>query len=181
MNVIDLKNQASQAKRTSTALGVLSRQLTLTDADRKALQRAAAILASQGSKIKGEAATAKLKEAARERAIAAATIEVKKLIAVWPTETLLDKIAIICANRFGLNNLRDYLSEKKPDELDWYVRSMFDMALKDIVSDAAYRSVVDGKPVVVIMENAREQLEKYRTSRSTMDFVDQYQKLRIAK
>lgn len=181
MNAIDLKNQAASAKRTSTALEQLARRLTLSDADSKVLVRAAAILATQGSKVTREAAATKLKEAAQERAIAAATVEVKRIIAAWPAETLLDKIAIICANRFGLNNLRDYLVTKRPDELAWYIDSMLQTALWDIVSDAAYRSVVDGKPVVDIMAHAREQLEKYRTSRSTMDFVEQYQKLRISK
>lgn len=175
----DLKNQAAHAKRTSTSLEQLSKQLALNDADKKVLQRAAAILAAVGSKVKSEAATAKRKEAAQEKAIAAATVEVKKLIAAWPSETVLDKVALICANRFGLDNLRRYIAEKSADELNWYVGSMFEYALKDIVSDVAYRSVVDGKPVVAIMEYARQQLEKYRTSRSTQDLVTEWQEKQL--
>ncbi len=174
MKAAELKNQAAHAKRTSTALEQLSKQLALSDADKKVLQRAAVILASVGSKVKGEAATAKRKEVALEKAVAAATVEVKKLIAAWPSETALDKVAIICANRFGEDNLRRYIEEKSGRELDWYVGSMFENALKDIVSDAAYRSVVDGKPVVAVMEYARQQLEKYRTQASVQGFAKQW-------
>ena len=175
MKATELKNQAAQARRTGTALERLSRQLALSDADKKVLQRAAVILAAAGSKVKGEAATARRKEVALEKAVAAATVEVKQLIAAWPSETALDKVALICANRFGEDNLRRYIEEKPARELDWYVGSMFENAMKDIVSDVAYRSVVDGKPVVAVMEYARQQLEIFRTKASVQGLAKQWQ------
>lgn len=171
MNARQLKNQAAQAKRTSTALEQLSKQLTISDADKKILQHAAVILASAGSKVKCEAATAKRKEGVQEKAIAAATIEAKQLIAQWPSETMLDKAAIICANLFGEDNLRKYLEEKEGRDLDWYLNATFDMAIKDIVSSAAYCSVKEGKPVVAVMEYARQQLEKLRAKQSVQNMA----------
>lgn len=172
MDATQLKNQAAQAKRTSTALEQLSKRLAVCDADKKILQRAAVILASAGSKVKSEAVTAKRKEAAREKAIAAATIEVKKLIAQWPSETMLDKAAIICATLFGEDSLRKYLEEKEGRDLDWYLNATFDMAIRDIVSEAAYCSVKEGKSVVAVMEHARQQLEKYRTKQSVRNMAE---------
>ena len=49
------------------------------------------------------------------------------------------------------------------------------MALKDILSDVAYRSVADGKPVVALMEYARQQLEKFRTKASVQGLAKQWQ------
>lgn len=175
MKAAELKNQAAQAKRTSTALVQLSKRLTLGDADIKILQRAAAILASAGSKVKSEAATTKRKEEAQEKAIAAATVEVKKYFTAWPSETLLDKAAIICAGLFGEDNLRKYLEEKTGGELDWYLNATFDMAARDIVSSAAYHSVKDGKPVVAIMEYARQKLEKFRAKSSVQNMAKQWE------
>jgi len=181
MQAIHLKNQAAQARRTGTALNLLARQLTdLSDADNKILQRAAIILASQGSKVSREAAIAKRKEEAQTKAITKATIEVTRFIEAWTTETLLDKVALICANRFGLDQLRDYLATKKPDELDWYINEMARTAKRDLISDAAYQLAVYDKSIVAVMEHARQQLEKYRTSRSTQDLVDEYQ-IRMSK
>lgn len=173
MDATQLKNQAAQAKRTSTALEQLLKRLAICDADKKILQRAAVILASAGSKVKGEAATAKRKEVAREKAIAAATVEIKKLIAQWPSETRLDKTAIICANLFGEDGVRKYLEEKVGRDLDWYLNAMFDMAIKDIVSTAAYHAVKDGKSVVDIMEHARQRLEIIRAKPHVRDMAEQ--------
>jgi len=175
MKAAELKNQAAQAKRTSTALVQLSKQLALGDADRKVLQRAAAILASAGSMVKSEAASTKLKEVAQEKAIAVATIEVKKLCATWPSETVLDKSAIICASLFGEDSLRKYLLEKEGRGLDWYLNATFDMAIQDIVSSAAYHAVKNGEPVVSVMESARQRLDKIRAKPNVQDLAKQWQ------
>lgn len=175
MKATELKNQAAHAKRTSTALVQLSKQLALGEADRKVLQRAATILASAGSKVKSEAATAKRKEAAQEKAMAAATIEVKKLIATWPSETLLDKTAIICASLFGEDSLRKYLGEKAGRDLEWYLNGTFDMAIKDIVESAAYHAVKKGEPVVAVMESARQRLDNIRAKPNVLDLAKQWQ------
>lgn len=177
MNATELKNQAAQAKRTGTALLSLSKRLVLGDADKNVLQRAAAILASAGSKVKSEAVSAKKKEVAKERAIAAATVEVKKIIATWPAETKIDKVAIIFANPFGYgdDNLRKYLEEKEGLDLEWYLNAMFDMAIKDIVDSAAYLVVKDGKPAVAIMEDARQRLEIIRAKPRVRDMAEQWE------
>jgi len=177
MQATHLKNQAAQARRTGTALNLLARQLVdLSDADNKILQRAATILSAQGNKVSRVAVIAKRKEEAKEKAILEATVEVTKFIETWPTETLLDKVALICANRFGSDQLRDYLSTKKPDELDWYINEMSRTAKRDMISDAAYKLAgCDNKSIVDVIERARQQLEKYRTSGSTKDLVNEYQ------
>lgn len=175
MNAADLKNQAAQAKRTSTALVSLSKRLALSDADKKVLQRAAVILASAGSKVKNEAVSAKKKEVAQEKAIVAATVEVKEIIATWPTETKMDKVAIITASLFGEDNLRKYLGEKEGLDLEWYMNAIFDRAIKDIVSETAYYSVKDGKPVVAFMEHARQRLEIIRARPYVRDMADQWE------
>lgn len=175
MNATELKNQAAQAKRTGTALLSLSKRLALGDADKNVLQRAAAILASAGSKVKSEAVSAKKKEVAKERAIAAATGEVKKIIATWPVETKVDKVAIISVSLFGGDNLRKYLEEKEGRDLEWYLNATFDMAIKDIVNTAAYLVVKDGKPAVAIMEDARQRLEIIRAKPRVRDMAEQWE------
>lgn len=175
MKAFELKNQAAHAKRTSTALTQLSKRLTLTDVDRKVLQRAAVILSSTGSKVKSEAATARRKEAEQEKAIAAATIEVKKLFATWPSETVLDKTAIICASLFGEDSLRKYLGEKDGRELEWYLNATFDMSIKDIVEDAAYHAVKNDKSAAAVMESARQRLDKIRAKPNVLDLAKQWQ------
>lgn len=175
MKAAELKNQAAHAKRTSTALVQLSKQLALCDADIKVLQRAAAILASAGSKVKSEAATARRKEAAQEKAMVAATIEVKKRFATWPSETVLDKTAIICAGLFGEDSLRKYLGEKVGRDLEWYLNATFDMAIKDIIADAAYHAVKNDKPAAAVMESARQRLDKIRAKPNVQDMAKQWQ------
>jgi len=175
MNANELKNRAAQARRTSTALTMLSMRLDLQEDDKMTLERAAVILATVGSKVKRDAEVAKRKEVEMEKAIAVATVEVKRFIATWPAETLLDKTAIMCASSIGRYCLPLHLKERDEKEIVWYLNTTFNDSIREITESAAYRSVVDGKPVNVVMEFARQQLDKYRVSQMVQVLAKQWE------
>jgi hypothetical protein len=86
MTAKELKNLAAQVRRTDTALRQLAGRLDLSDADKKALLKAATVLADSGRKAGAQAIRAKREEQARDAAIAKATQEAKALMADWPVE-----------------------------------------------------------------------------------------------
>ena len=80
-------------RRTDTALRQLAGRLDLSDADKKALLKAATVLSDSGRKVGALATRTKRDEEARDKVIAKATLEAKASMAGWPVETTLDKVA----------------------------------------------------------------------------------------
>lgn len=168
-----LKNLSANAKRASTTIAQFCKQIELSEKDKQILQKAAAILATAGGKAKSASILAAQKETIREAAINAATSEAKKLMSSWPTETILDKLAICIAHR-GEKTFCDYLDEEGID-LNWNLRYWFDDAMREIPSSAGWSSVSDKKSIVEIMEHARKQLEIYRQRGSVKLISEQWQ------
>jgi len=175
MNANELKNQAAQAKRTSTAISSLSKRLALSEADRQALKKAATILTTASNQVKSEAKSAKRTEDARNKSIAAATVEVKKIIATWPIDTIADKLTIILASgSYSGQLLQIYVDEKDAAELSWYLNTMVTNAVNAIIDEAAYRAIVDRKPVANVMEHARQQYDKKKADVKVLNLVKQW-------
>lgn len=152
----NLKNLSGQIRRTQTALRNLVSQLELTEGDQKVLLSAATILNLSGGKVSSAAKKAKRDEEATEQAITKAHAIASELLKSWPTETILDKVAL-CASSYLENNLRRDLQEETRNwekNLDYWTGD----ALREIPRDAAYQSVRQGKPVDELMTAAKEKL-----------------------
>jgi hypothetical protein len=170
-----LKDKAALAKRTSTSIEELSKRCDeFTAEDRKILQKAADLLAIVGQKTKMEAARRKREEDAFTKALNVAEAEAKKLIATWPAETIVDKTALIFANR-GMNNFINYMKEKDEKEIVWYLDTMLNNAIQEIARDAGYQAASKKLPVAEVMMAAREKLETYRTSRNVVEWAGRWE------
>jgi len=168
----ELKNLAAQVRRTDTALRQLAGRLDLSEADKKALLKAATVLSGSGRKLGTQATRTKRDEDARDKAIAKATQEAKALMADWTVETTLDKVALCVGGQLE-SNLRLDLQRGQTD-LAWSIDYWVKQARQDIPTEAAWRSVRDGKPVRDLMTLAREKLEQIRTRPGTVALAERW-------
>lgn len=172
MTAKDLKNLAAQVRRTDTALRQLAWRLDLGEHERHALLAAAAVLDSSGRRVRAEATQAKRAEDARERAIVKGTQEAMTLLADWPAATTLDKVALCIVA--GLEpHLREDIGRQQTD-LAWCLDYWLEQARRDIPAEAAWQSWRQGKPVLAIMAQAREKLERIRTHPGTMALAERW-------
>jgi urease gamma subunit len=160
-------------RRTDTALRHLASRLNLNDGDKAVLLKAAAVLSENGRKVGNQASKVKRDEDARDKAVAKAEQEAKAMIANWPATTTLDKVAICIANQMESNLLHDLQSESRDMQrsLDYWT----ELALREMPTSAAWRSVRDGKPVNELMALAQEKLEQIRTQPGTMSMAERWQ------
>jgi hypothetical protein len=173
MTAKELKNLAAQVRRTDTALRQLAGRLDLSDGDKKALLKAAMLLSNSGRKVGAQATRTKREEQARDVAIAKATQEAIALMADWPVETTLDKVALCIGDQLE-SNLRHDLQSKQTD-LAWSLDYWVKQARQDIPAEAAWRSVRDSKPVRELMTLAREKFEQIRTRPGTIALTKRWQ------
>ncbi len=169
----NLKNLAGQIRRTETALRNLVSQMDLSDGERKELLAAATVLDLKVGKIALAARKAKRDEEAEEKAIAKARVIASELLKSWPSETVLDKVAICAMNHLEANLRRD-LQEGRRDwkwSLDYWISS----ALREIPSDAAWRSVREGKPVSELMSAFREKLDAIKSHPTILVLAERWQ------
>ena len=98
MDSNDLKKLATQVRRTDTVLRQLAWQLDLNVQDREALFHAADLLTSNAKQVARKAKEAKTEEQVREKALATAVEEARRLGKVWSVERTLDKVALCLGN-----------------------------------------------------------------------------------
>ena len=173
MTAKELKNLATQVRRTDTALRQLAGRLNLSDTDKKALLKAAMVLSDSGRKLGAQAIRTKREEQTRDAVIAKATQEAKASMSDWPVETTLDKVALCIGGQLE-SNLRHDLQRGQTD-LAWSLDYWVKQARQDIPAEAAWRSVRDGKPVRELMTLAREKLEQIRTRPGTIALAERWQ------
>ena len=173
MTAKELKNLAAQVRRTDTALRQIAGRLELSEADKKALLKAAKVLSDSGRKVGAQAIRAKREELARDKAITKANQEAKASMAGWPMETTLDKVALCVGGQLE-SNLRHDLQSGQAD-LAWCIDYWVKQAKQDIPAEAAWRSVRDGKPVNELMTLAWEKLKQIRTQPGTIALSKRWQ------
>lgn len=169
----NLKNLAGQIRRTETALRNLASSLDLSDSDRKTLLSAATILNLSGGKVSSAARKTKRAEEAEEKAIAKALAIAKELVTAWPTESVLDKVAICCLS-YQEGNLRRDLEEEKRNwkkNLDYWTGD----ALRDLTESAAYQSARQGKPINDVMSAEKEKLAAVKTHHRIIALAERWQ------
>ena len=165
MTADTLKILASQLRRTDTVLRRLALRLDLSEADKAALLKAAAVLAVSGQKVAAKAAISKRDEATREKAIANATQEAKRLLAEWNAASTLDKAALCICNR-AEDRLRRMIETKSQDpsgDLAYWCEE----AQREIPASAAWQAVTQEIPVSQPMRKARERFEQGRVHEAT--------------
>jgi len=170
----NLKNQAAQAKRTCTSLNKLIAQLDLNDSDKKTLLRAEVILATNARSVKRAAINEKAKEDKYNLEMESLQIKAKKLIDLWPTETLADKFAIIQGD-CSVNLLSEYIDEKNVDELDWYIDSMLGYSIKSIVWRVANLSVKGNESIDAVASKAQAKLDVLRSGQVVKNLLMKHQ------
>ena len=165
MTADTLKRLASQLRRTDTVLRHLAIRLDLSEADKAALLKAAAVLAVSGQKVAAKAAISKRDEATREKAIANATQEAKRLLADWKAASTLDKAALCICNRTEdrLRRIIETRSEDPSGDLAYW----FEEAQREIPASAAWHAVTQKIPVSQPMRKARERNEQCRVHEAT--------------
>jgi hypothetical protein len=169
----NLNNMAGQIRRTETALRNLGSSLDLSDSDRKTLLSAAKILNLSGGKASSAAMKAKRAEEEKEKATAKALAIADELVKAWPTESVLDKVAL-CAMSYLENNMRRDLQEEKRNwkkNLDYWAGD----ALREISHDAAYQSVRRGKPVNELMSAAKDRLVAVKAHPRILALAERWQ------
>jgi hypothetical protein len=169
MNANDLKKLATQVRRTDTVLRQLARQLDLNDQDRVALLQAADVLTGNAKQVARKAKSAKIEEQTRERALALAVEEARRLGQVWPVETTLDKVAL-CLGNLMESNLRQDIESQPRDplrSLDYWV----ELAMSELPSSAAWKAVQTNQPVASVMEHATERLHQVRVQPKAIDLA----------
>lgn len=159
--------QATSAKRASTAINNIVKQIQLQQryddksqlingAEQEILMKAATILTRVGKHVADTARKLKSDEDQFERDLAKATNEAKQIIATWPAQTILEKVAIIlgsdCAGAFRKEVDASYLDY-------WYQE-----ALRDIPSRAAWLACSKKCSVATLMAGAAEKLQGIRDS-----------------
>jgi hypothetical protein len=160
MNANDLKKLATQVRRTDTVLRQLARQLDLKFDDRVALLHAADVLTCNAKQVARKVGAAKIEEQAREKALALAADEARRLGKVWSVETTLDKVAL-CLGNLMESNLRQDLESKPRDplkSLDYWV----ELAISELPSSAAWKAVQTKQSVASVMEQAAQRLQQVR-------------------
>ena len=139
----NLKSQSTQIKRTVTgirsiiAYGEVQRRYhnisLLSEADVKALEKAAGILNQIRSKTSSMSTTAATQERARELALKKATDEATKLFARWPVSTTtFDKIALIVGNRAEQLLRQDIAKDEVAGGWTWTLKYWYEEARREI-------------------------------------------------
>lgn len=172
-----LKSQAAQIKRVVTGIqGILAyteRQRLycnnnlLSDADKKALEKAVVILSKLSSKTSGMFAKADKLERAREVALKKATDEAIKLFKQWPVAaTILDKVALIYGNNAERQLIADL--ERNETRKTWAcdLNYWYEEALREIPRTAAWRAVQDNKSVADLMLAGAARLAEIKSKRA---------------
>lgn len=161
MNANNLRMLATQVRRIDTELRQLARNLELSNQDKAMLLKAADVLTGNAKYVVRKAKSAKAEEQARERALATAIEEARKIGKVWPVETTLDKVAL-CLGNLMESNLRQDLERELRDpqkSLDYWV----ELAMSELPSSVAWKAVQSKQSVASVMEQATERLQKIRT------------------
>lgn len=140
----NLKSQATQIKRTVTGIrNVIAYAESerryhdnpnlLSEADVKALKKAAVILNQIGSKTSSMSTKAATQERAKELALKKATDEAKRLFAQWPAAvTTLDKVALIFGNRSQLQLHQDIAKDEVSGGWTWSLNYWYKESLREI-------------------------------------------------
>jgi len=173
MNANDLKKLATQVRRTDTVLRQLAQQLDLNVQDRGVLFHAADLLASNAKQVARKAKEAKTDEQIREKALATAVEEARRLGIVWSVETTIDKVAL-CLGNLMESNLRQDLESQPPDplkSLDYWV----ELAMSELPSSAAWKAVQTKQPVASVMEQATERLQQVRSQPKAIELARRWE------
>jgi hypothetical protein len=171
----NLKSQSTQIKRTVTgirsiiAYGEVQRRYhntcLLSEADVKALEKAAGILNQIRSKTSSMSTTAATQERARELALKKATDEATKLFAQWPAAmTTLDKIALIVGNRAEQLLRQDIAKDEVAGGWTWTLNYWFEEARREIPGQAAYTAVTSNKPIAELIHAAATRLAEIKAN-----------------
>lgn len=160
-----LKSQATQIKRAVTGMRSILAYTEgqrlyadinlLSNADKKALEKAIVILNQVCSKTSGMSAKAATQERAKELALKKATDEAIKLFNQWPKAvTTLDKVALIFGTYFKRNLLEDIERDQLRLENQTWAKDLnywFEEAHREVPQEIARRAVSDNKPVAELM------------------------------
>ena len=144
-----LKNRATSAKRTATALRQLGSEThSLAVADIGVLLTAAAIVERIAAKAEADATTKKAAEQKYQRDHKAALEKIKPAVEALATETTLQKVAMArCKLHFTENLTRSLGKSITAKELKWDLEYWSYQAKSDICADGAYY-VATGKTTV---------------------------------
>lgn len=169
MNANDLRKLATQVRRTDTVLRQLARNLELNNQDKTVLLKAADVLTGTANQVVRKAKSAKAEEQAREKALATAIEEARKIGKIWPIETTLDKVAL-CLGNLMEANLRQDLENGLRDpqkSLDYWV----ELAMSELPSSVAWKAVQSKQSVASVMDQATERLQKIRTQPKAIELA----------
>jgi hypothetical protein len=173
----DLKSHTTQIKRTVTGIRSivaytetqrLYADITLlSEADRKALEKAAIILSQIGSKTASMSTKAASQERAKELALKKATDEAIKLFNQWPVAvTILDKVALIYGGRGETNLLKDLERGEPGKDWAWDLNYWYEEALREIPRTVAWSAVGNNKSVADLMLTAAARLAEIKSKRT---------------
>jgi len=169
MNANDLRKLATQVRRTDTVLRQLARNLELSNQDKAMLLKAADVLTGTAKQVVRKAKSARAEEQAREKALATAIEEARKIGKIWPVETTLDKVAL-CLGNLMESNLRQDLEHGPRDpqkSLDYWV----ELAMSELPSSAAWKAIQTKQSVALVMEQATERLQQVRSQPKTIELA----------
>jgi hypothetical protein len=123
----------------------------------------------QRQQVARKAKEAKTEEQVREKALATAVEEAKRLGKVWSVETTLDKVAL-CLGNLMESNLRQDLESQPRDplkSLDYWV----ELAMSELPGSVAWKAIQTKQPVATVVEQAKVRLQQIRFQPKTIELA----------
>lgn len=149
-----LKNQATAAKRTASSLRSLADANGIDAADRGVLLTAARIVDAMAGKTSREAKTLKAAEDKFDRTYKAALPEATKLVTALPSESTLDRLALVSMISYHGGYIAQCLNGQEPPErLQRALKMEVEDSIRDEASSIAYKAAKEGKPVSCYQED----------------------------
>lgn len=149
-----MKNRATAAKRTATALRDLAESSEFEIADRGLLLKAAEVLAVFGAVKSRSAKAEKQREDEFNAAVAKATTRARQLLGEWDVKTTLGYLALIHVSGSGWvigKMASEMAAGDYPRDIRWPLEYHFDQAMRDIPATIGYSAVKDKTGVEVAM------------------------------
>lgn len=173
-----LKHQAANAKRSASIIRGIAATSVLPACNARTLSEAAAILEHLASNTRKLSAAQKRVEQKRDKALAIAKPEARRLVSLWPAGSFVDQVAIV-----RLSSEWHYFAKKiageayTADEARRRLAETLDDARREIASSLAWQTA-DGKGDLATLEaDLRARLAKAREDAHTQIAVLRLEKL----
>ena len=175
-----LKQKAAHAKRTASILRGIAALPEIPAADQTTLTKAARILDGIAGHKRKESAAAKTAEQKRDRALAVAQPEARRLVAAWPAASFVDQVAIIRVSTTWYWYRKQFLdmetaltADKAAKDLAWALGE----ARMDLASHLAWKAATGGGDLATLEGELRARLVKARADAETQGLVRRLQAL----